>query len=308
MSPKTDPKGAHDADAGGTSEPELETSDTMLAPLYDIADEVLAAADLAGRAEHEDTSSYSFDAHILERGRRGLQSAVLLTKAGYWENCSAVTRQIFELLVNIEHLNSFPNRDEAQGLYTRFGIFQYFLAESKRLSFEKERGRPPNTRWENTVTDFLDGHCSAYKLPPRKDGTQHWQTHWSGRTTRALARSSPDPLRERQYELLFSAWSEQAHAAPGVFATGLFDLYEQEVWEEELAKVKGKLPENFPLLTGGDRRAAQTLGMGIVLFLQLRQQLPGVPQSTTEEIREFQNGVRKFMARKTSRPHLPIAD
>ncbi|WSA79402.1 DUF5677 domain-containing protein [Streptomyces sp. NBC_01799] len=298
----------HDAAPGGATEWASIAPDARLQPLFEIVGEVIAAAELAAEAATEKTENVHFDVYVLERGIKALKSARLLVGAGHWENASAVARQLFELLVNMEHLGSFADREKAQSLYSGFGFVQFFLAELRRMEFEKEHGRPPSSRWESAVREALDKFFNDFKLTPRADGSIRWRPSWSGKTTRALAELSLDPMREHQYELLFSAWSEQTHATPGVFATDLFDRYEVEVSAEALAKAEGVPPGRFPLLTGADRKAAQTLSMTITLFIQLWQQLPNVPQSSVEEINSRLGRVRMFMARKVFRPSLPIAE
>jgi hypothetical protein len=89
-------------------------------------------------------------------------------------------------------------------------------------------------------------------------------------------------MRLPQYELLFSAWSEQTHATPGVFAGDLFIKYEDELISEALAGIEGVSAHTFPLIAGAGRREAETLSMSIVLFVQLWRQLPSVSQPNPE--------------------------
>jgi hypothetical protein len=55
-----------------------------------------------------------------------------------------------------------------------------------------------------------------------KDGKLKNKPSWSGYTARYLAEKSKNPLRVAQYDLLFTAWSEEAHGAPGRGAGGSF--------------------------------------------------------------------------------------
>ncbi|MER6531290.1 DUF5677 domain-containing protein [Streptomyces sp. NPDC001508] len=273
------------------------TPDARMRPLFDVVDEVIVAAEQAVEAVADTEDHFvRSDSYVLARGINGVKSARLLISAGHWEHATALARQLFELLVNMEHFGSFGDRVEAQKLYTGFGLLQFFLAEFRRIEFEKGRGRPGGSPWELSVKDYLENHCAEFKLPPRADGVVRWRSSWSGKTIRALAESSPDPMRVPQYELLFSAWSEQTHATPGVFANDLFLQYEEEVIAEALAEIEGIPPEFIPPIGGAARREVQTLSMATVLFMQLWQQLPNVNQPGSrwpdwlERIKDFAGG------------------
>lgn len=275
------------------------TPDVRMQPLFDVVGEVIVAAEQAAEAMTETKDHLvRSDSYVLTRGIKSLKSARLLVSAGHWEHATAVARQLFELLVNMEHFATFASREEAQQLHNGFGLLQFFLAELRRIEFEKKRGRAADTRWELSVRDFLDNHCTEFRLPPRADGTKRWRTSWSGKTTRALAESSPNPMRVTQYELLFSAWSEQTHATPGVFASDLFLQYEEEVIAEAFEEIDGVSPESLPLISGVVRREAQTLSMAIALFMQLWEQLPHVPQPEPERSRHWLEAIRAFTGDK----------
>ncbi|MFJ9195674.1 DUF5677 domain-containing protein [Streptomyces globisporus] len=268
-------------------------------PISEMAGEMISAAWVAAEPVAESTDHLiNFDAHVLKRGIKGLEAARLLVGAGYWENATSVARQLFELLVNMEHLGSFADRKKACGIHNAFGLLQHFLAEARRIEFEKGRGRPADSPWETSVKDFLNNHCADFRLSPRPDGSARWRTSWSGKTTRALAEASPDPMRVAQYEMLFSTWSEQTHATPGVFATDLFIRYEDEILDEALAEIDGVPPEVMREISGVGRREVQTLGMTSLLCLQLWQQLPNVRQPSPDECSRWQSAIKRHAATK----------
>lgn len=275
------------------------TPDARMQPLFDAVGEVIAAAEQAVGAMTETKDHLvRSDGYILTRGIKSLKSARLLVSAGHWEHATAVARQLFELLVNMEHFGTFATREEGQRLYNGFGLLQFFLAELRRIEFEKEKGRTADTPWELSVKDYLENHCTEFSLPPRADGAKRWRSSWSGKTTRALAESSPHPMRVTQYELLFSAWSEQTHATPGVFASDLFLQYEEEVIADAIAEIDGVSTESLPPISGVARREVQTLSMAIALFMQLWEQLPNVPQPDPERSRSWLEGIRAFAGEK----------
>ncbi|MEU7196417.1 DUF5677 domain-containing protein [Streptomyces xinghaiensis] len=268
-------------------------------PIFEMTGEVINAAGLAAELVAESTDYLlHFDARVLKRGIKGLEAARLLVGAGYWEYATSVARQLFELLVNMEHLGSFADRKKACGVHSAFGLLQFFLAESRRIEFEKGRGRPADSPWETSVKDSLENHFVDFRLTPRPDGSVRWRTSWSGKTTRTLAEESPDPMRVSQYELLFSTWSEQTHATPGAFATDLFVRYEDEIIDEALAKVDGVPREISREISGVGRREVQTLSMTSLLFLQLWQQLPNVGQPSPDEFSRWQETIKRHAATK----------
>ncbi|WP_406078300.1 DUF5677 domain-containing protein [[Kitasatospora] papulosa] len=278
--------------------PPLKQASDVHSLLLSVANKVLDAAEQASEqsatAKDYDTK---FDMRILLRGTKSLDAVRLLINAGHWEYATSIARQLFELLVNIEHLNSLPDRSAAQDKYTGFGFVQFFLSESRRIEFDKQRGRPGATDWELAVTDFLS-KSSQFQFPPRADGTVRWQKSWSGKTTRALAESSPDPLRAAQYELLFSAWSEQTHAAPGSFTTSLFVAFEDQIIADEFPVGENVTFEKSRPLAGAGLRSAQTIGIATLFLLQLWHQLPNIRHPDPKKSRMWTSIIRKLTESK----------
>ncbi|MFI1519531.1 DUF5677 domain-containing protein [Kitasatospora cineracea] len=308
MATEDEPDATPDAAAGSTS-PTENQPDTRLSPLFEVLDELIVAAEeSAASSSQSDDYLVDFDSNVLVRGIKGLKSARILIRAGQWEYSTAVARQIFELLINMEYLYSLANREAAVKRYSWFGFLQFFLSEQRRFDFMQERspGKTPSD-WENSVRSTLDAHFDEFKLAPRADGTPRWRSNWSGKTAKALAELSSDPMRAKQYDLLFSTWSEQTHATPSIFTSDLFDRYEEEVLGEAMTEVTRLLPSSFSLIGGQGRREAHTLSMVIVLFTQLWRILPNAPRPIEDEAENRLKKVKEFMARRVLHP-LPIAD
>jgi hypothetical protein len=107
--------------------------------------------------------------------------------------------------------------------------------------------------------------------------------------TRRLAELSSHRLRKKQYELLFSSWSEQVHAAPGAL---LDDLFRREI---DVAKI----------VRDDVTRSAEALSMGVTLFLELAMLLPNLPQLDPASVFKWTNVLAREAERHGGRPAPP---
>jgi hypothetical protein len=91
---------------------------------------------------------------------------------------------------------------------------------------------------------------------------------WSGLTSKDLASKSRDPLRSRQYELLFTEWSEQVHGSPSAVTANLFlsDASAETVLESD------------------DIRITEVATMSVTFFLHLWREIPDVPDPDAEKM------------------------
>ena len=194
-----------------------------------------------------------FDRGVLIRGVNALKSAHLLLEAMHWEFAAAPARQLFELLVNMEHLNVQDDREQSAIRYTKFGLLQ-------TADYERQTGRPVNEARVATLERMRDSGYEEFRVVKG----QRSASSWSGKSTRELAEASPkQPLRKSQYHLLFVAWSEQVHAAPATLLGGFFPPN----------------VENIDQLIAEDlTRVAETGAMCVTLFTELWRQLPTLPE------------------------------
>ncbi|WTW96870.1 DUF5677 domain-containing protein [Streptomycetaceae bacterium NBC_01309] len=206
-----------------------------------------------------------FDAEMLNRGVNSAKSVQLLIEQAHWETASAVVRQLFELLVNMEYVSAQDDRGAAVLKYCKFGLLQNVLARQRRATYDVATGRPVDAAYRSLVDQLLTGDAfDEFRAAPKADGSVRWRDSWSGHKTRYLAEQSVSPMRMHQYELLYTLWSEQAHAAPGAFINDLFRDTGPE-WVEDAVR------EN-------DTKILETIAMTATLFCDLWKNLPGVPE------------------------------
>jgi hypothetical protein len=139
----------------------------------------------------------------------------------HWEFAAGPARQLFELLVNVEYLAAQDDPVIAATKFARFGTLQALLGRLEGLRYTEQTGRPVDqvhkARLLELLADFEDLRQSKNR--------DKWRQNWSGTSTRDLAElSAHQPLRQAQYFQLFSAWSEQVHAAPAALIPGMFPL------------------------------------------------------------------------------------
>lgn len=90
---------------------------------------------------------------------------------------------------------------------------------------------------------------------------------------KALCEASASKLRLSQYELLYSPWSEQVHAAPGALIDSMFrnqgtDWQKLVIEEDEV-------------------RIHDAVSMAITLFLELRRFLPAIDAPDPEKANDW---------------------
>jgi len=174
-------------------------------------------AQLPASAEYLD----AFDRGILLRAVNALKSARLLLEAAHWEFAASPARQLFELVVNLEHLNAQANREQAALRFAKFGLLQTIHAQLETAAYEGQTGRPVDEQRVAVLQRMLEGDYREFRAGSPKN--PRWARSWSRKSTRDLAfASSRQPLRQAQYRQLFVAWSEQLHAAPAALLDGFF--------------------------------------------------------------------------------------
>jgi hypothetical protein len=208
-----------------------------------------------------------FDINVLERGLNAIKSVRLLLEQAHWEIASAPTRQLFELLINMEHLSSLPDRDVAMRRYTKFGLLQMLRRKLLEFDYATKTGRDLDMVQRAKIEMILDEQFAEFRTDKGR-----WRTSWCGKNARDLAEESKRSIRIDQYLGLFSSWSEQMHASPGALVANLnLDLSPEFVKR---------------IITDDDREIIEVAAMAITLFVELWWQLPNVaplPKSTASE-------------------------
>lgn len=198
-----------------------------------------------------------FDLSILMRAINTLKGIRILLEDSHWELASAGARQLFELLVNVEYIASKPDREKATLSYAKFGLLQMVLHELKSIEYDAKTGREVDNARRAKIQGFLDQGFKEFSKP--KD---RWAQSWSGKNTWQLAKHSKRPLRQDQYRLLFSPWSEQTHASPGAIIPNLFDRLGTEGTDGAILKE--------------DRQLVELASMAVSLTVELWWTLPNV--------------------------------
>ncbi|MFJ9692667.1 DUF5677 domain-containing protein [Kitasatospora sp. NPDC101183] len=254
---------------------------TRLRPAFKILEDVAAAGDRAAMATPgADDPVVRFDAEILIRGVNGLKSVRLLLEHGHWENAVAVTRQLFELLVNMEYLGTLGDRRQATLKYCRFGVLQLIDSKLREARYNEKTGRPFDAEWVSKLELLRGNSFSDFQGKPKADGKVHfWQT-WTGKKTKALAELSSSAMRAQQYDHLYSEWSEQTHATPSSLLDNIFRGADTDWVEEAIAT--------------DDRKTVETIMMTVVLFMELWGELPNVPELDPAVGLGWTNGLSEF--------------
>jgi hypothetical protein len=228
------------------------------------ADDILATTPRP--SDEDEARLLVFDACILTRGINALKSAGLLCEEAHWEFAAGAVRQLFELVVNMEHLATYDDRMDGTFRYAKYGLMQWYERERDELAYGKRTGRSINEErllalevaLENTFPEFRSRSANG-KLARRKS--------WSGRPVHKLAEESPNEFRPHHYDLLFTPYSEEAHAAPSVLISAMFP--------------GSRTPDEF--MASDSVRIVETLMMGVNFFFELWALLPHVPQVPAEQ-------------------------
>lgn len=228
--------------------------------LIEVADDATQAALGSGQGQHRGPAS-RFDLAVLGRGVNALKAVHVLCEQGHWEFAVSPVRQLFELLVNLEHIDTQDDRAAALERYELFGMLQHLRQTVGELEYEQSTGRPVDEERLAEGRRLLDAPLFERFRVPKKKGEWHWATSWSGKTVWELAKASSSPIRRDQYRLLFSVWSEQTHASPSAVMQGLL--------------AGDVVPE--VVLASDDVRIAETVASAIAMFLEVWHRLPTIP-------------------------------
>ncbi len=217
-----------------------------------------------------------FDAGVLLRASNALKAIRLLCEELHWEFAAGTVRQLFELVINMEYLAVQQDRGAGILRYAKFGLLQSIQHERLTLLYGQKTGRSVDTQRLAILEQMLDNAFPEFRRVNEK-GKVSWLPSWSGHSARYLAEQSKHPLREDQYDLLFSTWSEQAHGAPAALVDTMFP--------------RGLSADE--IIASDDAEVAETVTIAIKLFLELWALLPNVPQVDPVQRREW---IRRIVA------------
>jgi hypothetical protein len=232
--------------------------------IVSAADRTMAAAAQLPPEGDREKRLLLFDLNQLERGRNALQAVgILCGEAPFWEFASGTVRQLFELVLNMEHLATFADREDAIDRYSEYGLLQQLEHSRRYLRYvQKKSGAPVDEALSGALDELLDDEKSFPEFRSKtKDGKLKNKPSWSGYSARYLAEKSKNPLRVTEYDLLFTEWSEEAHGTPRAVLPGLLAADND--------------PEDIAATEYG--QTANTVAMAITLFVELWTLLPHVP-------------------------------
>lgn len=285
MSPKKRPRKAAPASRRGEAQTgmlTLQSPKNVMPSLFRLVRTITAAADRAvvtARARKPEDEREGrlviFDLTQLERGCNALKSLSLLCGEGYWENAAGIARQLFEIVINAEHVATFEDRADAVQRYSKFALLQQLEHARTLLRYVAACGDPIDPADLRAIETELEHERFAEFRLKAGDGTfQRTEegrlksvASWSRHNARHLAKVSEKPHRLDQYDLLFTAWSRESHATPGATLTDPLALGGN--WENIAAKEYAQ--------------TIQTTMMAILLFIDLWKLLPHVTKPSDPE-------------------------
>ena len=235
-----------------------------LKAVVQLLDEVDEEAHDAARRSFPAVHSplFDFDQGVLVRGINTLKSVRLLVENGHWEMAHSLLRQLLELLTNIEFLSKMQDRSGATLQYLRYGLLQKTTEQILTMQYDEATGRPIDPERLAKLEAFRQGPTFDEFKAKTKDGSLKFVSSWCRKNMKELCEASDSPLRNSQYELLYSPWSEQVHAAPGALIDSMF-RNKGAGWQELV-------------IEEDEVRIHEAVSMAISLFIELRRFLPAI--------------------------------
>jgi hypothetical protein len=244
----------------------------IVAKLLELLDDLIDDARTVSLSTNPDTELGRFDRGVFVRGIGVIHAARVLVAAGHWETATSPVRQLYEIVLNLEQLNTYPDREVAAIRFIRFGSLQEARAALANLEYECDRGRMDHLKRVAEIRQALEGDpYSEFRAKPRRDGTPQWIQHWCGKNIAELSRESTNRLHQANYKLLYSAWSEQTHGSPGALLPRIMDSV---------------YPDRIDTQRDESHSEAQIALMSMVLFRELWTLLPGIPKQDTDSSKE----------------------
>lgn len=162
-----------------------------------------------------------------------LQAARLLLEEGHWEVATGVARQLFEVLLNVEHVLAQSDPASAWDRYRRYGEAATLQAGLRKLKYAGQLGYADT----DGEAEKIEGLLADAAYAEFKTGQGVVRPNWSGKKVAALARDSPREGRGDQYEFYYRTWSEQAHGSSSTLIEMLIPQPESGAHERILAGV-----------------------------------------------------------------------
>ncbi|POH60156.1 DUF5677 domain-containing protein [Arthrobacter glacialis] len=242
----------------------LERKYMSTAQILDLLEEILAAGSRAILKAMPRGPLDKFDLAVFERAVSTGDAVRLLLSNDHWETASAAVRQLFELCVHMEHIETYPNRAAAVARFSEYGDLQQLLGAQRELQHSHYKGQSASIQDATTIEMALAHPHKSQFLRTSKDGKRtHWAQSWCDKNLKELCVVSERKLRMMNYEILYSAWSEQVHGTPG-------SLYE---------RIRFHLsPQPLDYYQALETDRVNGIGtMAVTMLLELWERLPGSP-------------------------------
>jgi hypothetical protein len=140
-----------------------------------VADEALATA--TSPAGDDAAKLFTFDGYLLIRGINALKSVRVLCEEGQWEFAAGAVRQLIELVLNMEHMATFSDRDDGIARYTKFGLMQQLERQHAVLLYGKKTGRSVDEEHLASLERLLQESFSEYRSVTDRGRLQK-QQYW----------------------------------------------------------------------------------------------------------------------------------
>jgi hypothetical protein len=251
-----------------------------------LASEILAAADECIDPPNASTPRGNIEQHILLRGTAALRAARLLIANDEWEFAAAPTRQLFELVLNMEYISQSEQDIDLVAKFFIFGRLQNILNAEKRYQYERDSGRLVDpTKLSDIHRQLSESHFDDFRLPTKDGGSPKWRKSWNAKNIADMSRESTNSHRAKQYQQLYGIWSEQAHGSPGALYLQWVSHHSEHSPTEVRQWVRS--------------RTLEALGMAMTLFIELWVALPNVTRPTDTQIHRWFD-----VQRKTAGPYI----
>jgi hypothetical protein len=221
----------------------------------------------------EKSPLFDFDQGVLARGINTLKSVRLLVENGHWEMAHSLLRQLLELLANMEFLFKMEDRNEATLQYVRYGLLQKTTEQVLTMKYDEATGRLIDHHRLAKLEALRQGATFYEFKANTKDGSLKFVSSWCRKNMKELCEASDSPLRMSQYDLLYSPWSEQVHAAPGALIASMFRNQSAD-WQDLV-------------IEEDEVRIHEAVSMAISLFLELRRFLPAIDSPDPDKAYEW---------------------
>jgi hypothetical protein len=186
-----------------------------------------------------------------------LQGARLLLEEGHWEFATGAARQVFEVLVNVEHLLNQSDTEAAWKSYRTYGEAQVLQASLRKLKYAIAAGYDDTTGEVKVLTAALDDA----KFDEFRHPKGHIRDSWAGRSIEKLADASGVAWRTDQYRYCYRTWSEQAHGSPSSLVSGITPRTASIGLDQELATFAREARQEITMLIGLFADLASALGI-----------------------------------------------